>query len=293
MSEQKPLMSFEEFETDWLRRHRRTLPRRKSASSKREFFWIAFWILVAIGASIFSAAHTIPAAEMTILRDIPSRSALAITAFVIVELVIFGASAGRREIKWLKWLLAASVLVALAGNIGSSIRAVAENNGDWLNQFGGVLLAIIAPVTALAAGEVLHIQLDKRAHKSQLLDDTWSDEMREIDQKINTAFTKYMKDNQTDRQTDKLREQTRLSEQTDNQTDNRRLSSGASGYNRTADGQQRVVDYLNENPDDAALPLRRLAELIGVNKDTVSAGRRVWQDSLGGVVGYNENGIQQ
>src|SRR5258708_5135134 len=108
--------TYEEFERDWKKSHKADLPRRVQASSSREFFWIAFWLLVSVGAAIFSAAHTIPAAEMTILKSIESRGLLAITAFVIVELVIFGSAAMRRQVKWLGWLLAGAVLVALAGN---------------------------------------------------------------------------------------------------------------------------------------------------------------------------------
>ena len=290
MDKEATPQSFDEFEADWLRRHRRSLPRKARTSSAREYFWIAFWVLVSIGAAVFSAAHTIPAAEMTIFRDVPNRSYLAISVFVFLELVIFGASAGRREIVWLKWLLWGAVLVALAGNIGSSVRAVNENGGDLLNQFGGVLLAIIAPITVLAAGEVLHIQLDKRTAKQESAKVEYEAQMKEVEQTINAQYTKYLKIFQTDNQTTRSASNPVLSVQ----TDNRQTGRGAFGYNRTSDGQQRVIEYLSENPSDAALPLRKLAELIGVNKDTVSAGRKAWQDQLGassnGAVEYSVNG---
>lgn len=186
-------MTYDEYERDWKRRHKSQIPRKRRVIHLQEYFWIVFWIVVASGAAIFSAAHTIPAAEMTILKDVPSRSQLAITVFAIVELVIFGAAAGRKEIEWLKYLLIASVLVALAGNVGSSVRAVSENGGDWLNQFGGILLSIIAPVTALAAGEVLHIQLDKRAAKIRIADDEYDQKQKELEAKVNQAYTKHMK----------------------------------------------------------------------------------------------------
>lgn len=185
--------TYEEFERDWKKSHKADVPRRLHASSGREYFWIIFWIVVACGAAIFSAAHTIPAAELTILTDVPNRGLLAITAFVIVELVIFGAAAMRRDIKWLSWLLLGSVSVALAGNISSSIRAVAENGGDIINQGGGVLLAIIAPLTALAAGEVLHIQLDTRSAKMQAAQDDYDQKYKEMETKIRAAFARYEK----------------------------------------------------------------------------------------------------
>lgn len=267
-------MQYDEFERDWLRKHKAFVPRKQRVSSAREFFWIGFWLLVAAGAAVFSGSHTIPAAEMTIFHTVPNRDVLAITAFIIVELVIFGAAAGRHEIRWLKWLLLACVLVALVGNISSSARAVTENGGDALNQVGGVLLSIIAPITALAAGEVLHIQLDKRSRKYEDALRLYDEKMVELQAKINTAYKRYEKDSQTDsRQTPRLSTPV-LSAQTDNR---QLLSASGYGYARTSDGQQRVVEYLNEHPEEAALPLRALAERIGVNKDTVNAGRKLWR----------------
>ena len=158
-------LDYEQFEKDWKKRHKASLPRRMSVSSKSAIFWISFWLMVAAGAAIFSAAHTIPAAEMTLFESIPYREWMAVTAFIIVELVVFGAAAKRHEIKWLIWLLICALLVAFIGNTSSSYQAVAENGGNWLNQVGGFLLSIIAPITALAAGEVLHIQLTALAQR--------------------------------------------------------------------------------------------------------------------------------
>lgn len=192
------IQSYEEYEQDWKRSHKADIPRKKRASSFREFFWIGFWVMVATGAAIFSATHTIPAAELTIFKDVPYRGNLAITAFVIVELVIFGAAAGRHDIGWLKWLLLGSVLVALAGNISSSIRAVSENGGDIINQIGGILLAVIAPITALAAGEVLHIQLDKRNEKIDAADSEFQQKWKDMETKIRTAYKRYEKEVKTE-----------------------------------------------------------------------------------------------
>lgn len=241
--EQEKQLSYEAFEKDWKQRHKGSVPRRRRVSSFREFFWIVFWLMVAIGAAIFSAAHTIPAAELTIFQSVPYRAQLAITAFVIVELVIFGAAAGRREIDWLKWLLLASVLVALVGNIGSSVRAVAENQGDVLNQFGGILLAVIAPVTALASGEVLHIQLDKRSAKIQATQDEFDVQYREMEAKINRDYSKLVK-------AQKSTPVRRASAQTDTDKQPKHIA----------------LDYLKGHPDQM-FTVRSLAENAGVTND--------------------------
>ena len=183
-------MDFSEFERDWLRRHKASIPKRRRVSSVSTWFWILFWVVVATGAAIFSAAHTIPAAELTILADVPMRGDLALTAFVIVELVIFGAAAGRHEIRWLRWLLAASTLVALVGNTSSSVSAVTENGGDALNQAVGILLSIVAPMTALAAGEVLHIQLDQLSARRREADEEYNTRLQALNAKINQAYNR-------------------------------------------------------------------------------------------------------
>jgi hypothetical protein len=274
MTQQTQVMSYDEFERDWLRKHRSSIPRRRRVSTARSWFWVLFWIVVASGAAIYSAAHTIPAAELTILRDVPNRSALAISVFAIVELVIFGAAAKRHDVHWLRYLMMAATLVALVSNVGSSVLAVSENGGNVLNQIAGVLLSILAPVTALAAGEVLHKEQDKRDAAQQKVDDEYQVAMVDLQTKVNAAWKRYEKDSQADTRQTALLSAPVLSEQTDTRQ-TPRLSGY--GYTRTSDGQKRVVEYLTAHPDEAALPLRTLADRIGVNKDTVSAGRRLWQ----------------
>src|SRR5690606_21597104 len=127
-------MSFDEFEKDWLRKHRGSIPRKRRVSTARGWFWTFFWIIVAAGAAVYSAAHTIPAAELTILRDVPNRSELALSVFAIVELLIFGAAAKRHDIDWLRYVMLGAVLVALVSNVGSSVLAVNLNGGNLLNQ---------------------------------------------------------------------------------------------------------------------------------------------------------------
>lgn len=252
------LMSFEDFERDWKRKHKTSIPRKVNASSAREFFWIIFWVVVAIGAAIFSAAHTIPAAELTILKDVASRSQLAVTAFVIVELVIFGAAAMRREISWLTWLLVGSVLVALGGNISSSVRAVAENGGDVINQGGGILLAIIAPLTALAAGEVLHIQLDKRNEKQRVAQAEFDVKFKDMEAKILQAHTRYEKEHKPP-----------STAETD--VNLRKLPS----IDRPSPKMKKAIKWLKEHPDHLETESRVLADLIGVSHTLANDARKI------------------
>lgn len=265
-------LSFEEFERDWKRKHKASIPRKIIASSAREYFWISFWLVVAIGAAVFSAAHTIPAAELTILKDVASRSQLAITAFIIVELVIFGAAAGRREINWLKWLLVGAVLVALAGNISSTIRAVYDNGGDIINQFGGVLLAIIAPITALAAGEVLHIQLDKRNEKQRLANEEFDTKYKDMDAKILQAYTKYEKQFKP--------QYTAV---------NSVKFTDFTSVDKPSPKMKKAVEWLREHPEHWDTESRVLADLIGVSHTLANEARKLVKIDPNGYT--NGNGI--
>lgn len=297
-------MDYNEFEKNWLRRHKGSIPQRRRVSSASTWFWIAFWVLVAGGAAIFSAAHTIPAAELTILKDVPFRADLAKSVFVIVELVIFGASAGRREIWWLKYLLWAAVLVALVGNVSSSVSAVTENGGNLLNQFGGILLSIIAPTTALAAGEVLHIQLDKLSKRRAAADEEYQVKRKELDSVINREFTKAEKVQAEQEKADRLAAEKAQAER--EEADRQALTASALsvrsdadslqtrqtgyGYSVSPDGQLKVIAYLKDNPDAAKLGSRELGRLIGVSHDTANNGRKEWQRQQQLEASMNGNG---
>lgn len=48
------------------------------------------------------------------------------------------------------------------------------------------------------------------------------------------------------------------------------------GFQRTADGETQVIDYLTAHPEQVNLTVRELEGLIGVSKSTVSRARRKW-----------------
>lgn len=264
---QEQEQDYDEFEKDWKRRHKASLPRKVSVSSVQEIFWVVFWLVVASGAALFSAAHTIPAAEMTLFSDLPYRSSLAITAFIIVELVIFGAAAKRHEIRWLGWLLLGSLLVALIGNTSSSIQAVAENGGNILNQVGGVLLSVIAPVTALAAGEVLHIQLDRLATKRQIANADYQQQWKEVEAKINAAYTKYEREHKP-----KI-----MSVNPVNSVNFTTLQS-----NKPSPKMQMAMEWIKAHPEHLETESRELANLIGVSHTLANGARKAVKFSQNG-----------
>lgn len=249
-------LDFEKFEKDWKKRHKASLPRKIAVSSISAIFWIIFWVIVAWGAGVFSAAHTIPSAAMTLDVETYYRQYLATTALVIVEFVIFGAGAGRHEIKWLKWLLLCALLVALIGNMSSSWLAVTANGGTWLNQLTGVLLSIIAPVTALAAGDVLHIQLSALAKRKELANEAYQQAWKEVDAKINAAYTKLEKELRPVN-TVKFTEDLQLSKR-----------------NRISPKMEKAINWLKEHPEYMETESRELANLIGVSHTLANGARK-------------------
>lgn len=257
------MIDFEQFEKDWKKRHKASLPRRRSVSSLSAIAWISYWIIVAIGAAIFSGVHTLPTAEMTIEDNVSYRAELALTAIIIVEFSIFGSAAGRHYIKWLKYLLIISLGVALIGNLSSSYTAVAHNGGDWLNQLAGVLLSIIAPITAFAAGEVLHFQIDSLNQRRKEADIEYQVAWKEVEAKINAAYTKLEKEAK-----DIVRAQNTVSVSVESGR------TSAFGYSKKSDAKDIVRAHLDKHPSDIDKTVRELADILGVGKTTVSDVKR-------------------
>lgn len=144
----------------------------------------------------------------------------------------------------------------------------------------GILVAISAPVLAFICGDVLAVLwLQSEKHRNT---------MRE---QFDLLMQEYLAARERRWTAQKSRYGVRIDISADRQTDRQPVLSGhvlseqtdtrqtGYGYTRTADGRQKVVTYLNEHPKEIQLPLRTLAERIGVNKDTVSAGRRQWQET--------------
>lgn len=260
-------LDFEQFEKDWKKRHKASLPRRRSVSSLSAITWVSYWIIVAAGAAIFSGVHTLPTAEMTIEASVSYRAQLALTAIIIVEFSIFGSAAGRHYIKWLKYLLIVSLGVALIGNLSSSYTAVAHNGGDWLNQLAGVLLSIIAPVTAFAAGEVLHFQIDSLNARRKEADIEYQAAWKEVEAKINAAYTKLEKEAK-----DIVRAQNAVQLPVSERTDGGHATGF--GYSKRTDAKDIVRAHLDKHPSDIDKTVRELADILGVGKTTVSDVKR-------------------
>lgn len=189
-------MTYEDFEQDWLKRHKRSLPVKPRISSWALIGGILIWSIIAVGAALVSGAHSVPAIHQTIPSSVPDglRSVLSLSGFTIFELLIFAGALYRRDSHFAKWGLLLSMIGALAANIGSSVFAVTENGGDWLNMTVGVVLAFIAPLAAFLAGEMVHRLYEQ--HKEKIGDAFAKyDAAREnVDKLINRDYKAYTRD---------------------------------------------------------------------------------------------------
>lgn len=193
MENEKAIMTFDEFERDWKRRHKASLPRKTHVSSWGLIFGIVLWALIATGAALVSGAHSIPAILQTLPPVVvsPLREYLSLFGFTILELLIFAGAVYRRESRYALWALIISMIGALAANIGSSIYAVAVNGGDTLNLIVAFILAVIAPLAAFLAGEMVHLLRKRHDEAIAEANATYDKRLKELDTKLNKEYDKY------------------------------------------------------------------------------------------------------
>lgn len=188
-------MTYEQFETDWLKRHKGSRIRQPRISSWGLIGGILIWAIIALGAAVVSGAHSIPAILQTIPQVIvsPIREILSLFGFTIFELLIFAGALYRKQTRFATLGLLLSLVGALAANIGSSILSVHENAGSAFDYGVAVILALIAPLAAFLAGEMVHRLFDQH-HEQQAAKIAVYDEQRKtLDATINREFVKYEK----------------------------------------------------------------------------------------------------
>lgn len=271
-------MSYEQFEQDWLRRHKRSLPSRRRISSWGLIGGILVWSIIAIGAALVSGAHSVPAIHQTIPTSVPEglRSLLSLAGFTIFELLIFAGALYRRDSPFAKYGLWLSMIGALAANIGSSVYAVTENRGDWLNMVVGVVLAFIAPLAAFLAGEMVHRLAEQ--HKEKIGDAAarYRDALGDVDKQINRDYKAYL------RELSKTAVQNPSNGPSNGQTgENLRPSASILGHAKRPDASAIVQAHLLENPEDIEADARQLAARLGVGKSTVNNVQRYLKSQNG------------
>lgn len=264
------LPTYEQFERDWLRRHKGSIVSKPRISSWGLIFNTGLWIVIMTGAAVYSGTHTVPAAAQTISHYVPSplRDYLSLSIFTILELTIFAGSLNRRNNRTAFTLMVLAMVGALAANIGSSVQAVTDSGGDWLIMVVSIVLALLAPSVALGAGEMSHRLYEQHQQKITSAMEMWETKRKELDAIINREYTKLEK------QIRELSGRTRTPQLSAlSVADGQRTDSGhgyGSGYSKRTDADTAVRTYLAEHPEDMNMNVRDLAAKIGVGKTKVA-----------------------
>lgn len=257
-------LNFDEFKEDWLLKHPASVPTEDVEDSPYPRWLRGATLLMFLAAALLSAVHTIPVVyagipgSSVISADVRTLAANAsIVAFELgillsAFLMIVKSSMG------LAWVLLGTMF---AGTIVANVQSIAQNSSD---DPGSKIVTLIfgggIPVIALAAGKLfVNIYTTERALKKRSKD-TYREDMKTLDAKINAAFSAYEK-----------------SVQSSNGLSIGQIPQSAAsilGHTKRPDASQIVQRHLMENEQDIERDARDLAAFLGVGKSTVNNVQR-------------------
>lgn len=284
------MLSYEEFREQFEKQHPASVPVPVAAVRSEYPRWLrGVVLLMFICAALLSGVHTVPTVYAGIEEDVVAplvRAIVSLSSFVAVELAIFVAAYARLKANgWLVFsMLVVTFGIALVSNIQSVLKALGANGALGLTVVG-VALGIGAPLIALMSGEMFVHMHSASTRADTEADARYREERKAFDTIVLSAYRKYEKDASArvlSAQTDNPQTARLSAPVLSDQTADRQTRPAASGYDRTPDGQRRVIEFLNANPDDAKLPSRQLAarieEITGVSigHDTANKGRNAW-----------------
>lgn len=265
MGDENSVMGFEEFERHWLRRHKGSMVYKPRISSWGLIFGIGLWTVIGTGAAVVSGAHSIPAILQTIPSEVVIREYLSLFGFTIIELLIFAGALYRRDSRIAYWGLVLAMVGALAANIGSSIATVAHNGGDALSLVVAVVLALLPPLSALIAGEMVHLQFAKHKLAIDAANTEYEARRRDLDATINREYSKYVK-------------QFEPVKSASVDVNLRKLPS----IDRPTPKMKKAIEWLEQHPEHLDTESRVLADMIGVSHTLANDARKVVKFGLNG-----------
>lgn len=250
--------------------------------------WIKAALAVVLVASmIVSGSHTIPtfAGGDNVLKAI-----IGIAGFFMLEVAIVAFEfirtqrhyrVVREEPATLNFFLKAGLGLALMVLLTVQVEYMLTQGGisihDNVRLFILVSMAIGAPLLAFFTGGILamysvmdRVQLRRHTEAWQAEMQQWEDELRRSWQANKAKFGGRV--SVTVERPSAVSEERLLSVST--QTDTRQTGAG---YNRVSSAVDIARQWLTDNPDKADMPVRQLADMIGVGKDSVAKARKDMQ----------------
>jgi len=282
------VLTYDEFRDQWQKQHPASLPQKRNIALPFPS-WLPIAVLVMFSSAVLlSAVHTIPTVYDAIpVTDVISevvRRAAAHAAVFVIELSLFiavYASASGKTHTYTA-IEIVSFVGALAANLDSVLSTVSDS--DIGGTIVGVIVGSIPPLAAALSGAVYVRMHRSNTHARQQIDEAYREDLKQLDTIVLTAYRKYEKDMEkllsarSYRQPDTAYLSASV---LSDQTDNRQTRGAASGYDRTPDGQQKVIEWLSNHPDSVNQPSRTIASLmaadgIKVGHDTANKGRNAW-----------------
>lgn len=279
-------MDFQTYERDWLKRHKGSIVRPPRISSWALIGGIFIWAVIALGAAVVSGAHSVPAILQTIPQIIvsPFREILSLFGFTIFELLIFAGALYRKQTGFATMGLLLSLVGALAANIGSSVFSVHENNGGGLDYAVAVILALIAPLAAFLAGEMVQRLFSQHHEQIALKNAEYDDRRRELDKVINREFTKYEKAFIPVHSVNSVNALPPAPIHSVNSV------NGANGYTKQMNSRQIISEYFGNHPEFTNMTLDQLNEAIEresgvrVGRTSIHNVRKTWSHNDKGMI---------
>lgn len=288
-------MNYEAFREQWLQAHPASIPQPPQGSISTYPDWLRNAIVAMfIASALISGAHTAPTIYAGIeVGVLPNwvRGIVALSGFVAVELAIFVASYARMKDagnRTASVLLIIVISIAVLSNLYSVGKALGAA-GDIFLTIVSVGLGFGMPLVALLSGDrIAHLYNDDQQASAEAWRE-YREALQKMDKAINDAWSKAQKAlPDPDRQV--LTPSTPSGVSVRSDADSLQTRQASYGYNTSADGQQTVIKWLNEHPDDAKLGSRPLGKLVGVSHDTANKGRQEWQRQQQLAAGAPTNG---
>lgn len=258
-------------------------PMPPSGRAKRDWLGRAALLLVMGGAVIVSGSHTVT------VFSIGKHGGIGAAAFVMLELGLFIFSfiytrdtyRSRDDLQVLGYLkrgMQVTFIVLIFGNVSDVLQANGFASGSlWIviTFVVSMGVALSAPVVAYIVGHTLAMllvqdnALDRRAQTDyEAAKAAWIEEFMRV---WNANKTRWGATVTVDSGVQRLpASETRLLGLS-TQTDARQTGAG---YSRVSSAVDIARQWLADNPDKVDMPVRQLADLIGVGKDSVAKARK-------------------
>lgn len=281
-------MDYESFRQQYEQQHPASIP-----SKPEVFSEYPTWVKVMVGAMFLSAAilsgvHTAPTIRRAIEQYWVSTLAgdiAAAASFIAIELAIFTSAYLRKKNGKLALLvMGAGGIVAVAANIVSVGRAL-EQTGDTASGIVSIILGLAIPLIALAAGEMfVHITTAGRIENKEA-ERAYQEALKAFDKQVNTAWAKWQKEATTN-------VQRVTNERPLDVSNGQGVTPSASilGHTKVPDASKRVQSFFDQYPDalwDENLGVRKIADQLGVGRQTVSNVRQALRDQAKATNGHH------